>query len=114
MQGYGVAQNKFHKYDVYYHILHTIQSVEPLETEELTLLVRLAALFHDIAKPMVQKKVSKQDDPVYYNHEVVGAKVAKNVMKRLIESFRYMEDGSFNTFDEEEYIFEDSLKESAL
>ena len=28
----------------------------------------------------------------------------------LIESFRYMEDGSFNTFDEEEYIFEDSLK----
>ena len=83
MQGYGVTQNKFHKYDVYYHILHTIQSVEPLETEELTLLVRLAALFHDIAKPMVQKKVSKQDDPVYYNHEVVGAKVAKNVMKRL-------------------------------
>lgn len=28
----------------------------------------------------------------------------------LIESFRYMEDGSFNTFNEEEYIFEDSLK----
>lgn len=28
----------------------------------------------------------------------------------LIESFRYMEDGSFNTFDEEEYIFENSLK----
>ncbi|OEJ13880.1 molybdate metabolism regulator [Brachyspira hampsonii] len=28
----------------------------------------------------------------------------------LIESFRYMEDGSFNTFYEEEYIFEDSLK----
>ena len=28
----------------------------------------------------------------------------------LIESFRYMEDGSFNTFNEEEYIFEDSFK----
>lgn len=56
MQGFGVAQNRFHKYDVYYHILHTIQAVEPLETEELTLLVRLSALFHDIAKPMVQKK----------------------------------------------------------
>lgn len=83
MQGFGVNQNKFHKYDVYYHILHTVQSVEPLETEELTLLVRLAALFHDIAKPMVQKKVSKQDDPVYYNHEVVGANVAKKIMKRL-------------------------------
>ena len=83
MQGFGVSQNKFHKYDVYYHILHTIQAVEPLETEELTLLVRLAALFHDIAKPMVQKKVSKQEEPVYYNHEVVGANVAKKIMKRL-------------------------------
>ncbi len=83
MQGFGVTQNKFHKYDVYYHILHTVQEVDPLETEELTLLVRLAALFHDIAKPMVQKKVSKQDDPVYYNHEVVGANVAKKIMKRL-------------------------------
>ena len=83
MQGFGVNQNKFHKYDVYYHILHTIQAVEPLENDQLTLLVRLAALFHDIAKPMVQKKVSKQDDPVYYNHEVVGSSVAKKIMKRL-------------------------------
>lgn len=32
----------------------------------------------------------------------------------LIESFRYMEDGSFNTFDEEEYIFEDSLKNKKI
>ena len=32
---------------------------------------------------MVQKKVSKQEDPVYYNHEVVGANVAKKIMKRL-------------------------------
>ncbi|WP_300754827.1 DUF4132 domain-containing protein [uncultured Brachyspira sp.] len=28
----------------------------------------------------------------------------------LIESFRYMEDGSFNTYDEEEYIFDDTIK----
>ena len=83
MHGFGVSQNRFHKYDVYYHILHTIQAVEPLETEELTLLVRLAALFPDIAKPMVQKKVSKQEEPVYYNHEVVGSSIAKKVMKRL-------------------------------
>ena len=32
-------------------------AISNLETEELTLLVRLAALFHDIAKPMVQKKL---------------------------------------------------------
>ena len=28
----------------------------------------------------------------------------------LLESFRYMDDGSFSTFDEEEYIFNDTLK----
>lgn len=28
----------------------------------------------------------------------------------LIESFRYMEDGSFNTYNEEEYIFDDTIK----
>ena len=32
---------------------------------------------------MVQKKVSKQEEPVYYNHEVVGSSIAKKVMKRL-------------------------------
>ena len=83
MKGYGVMQNKYHKYDVYYHILHTVQAVERVDSEEMTLLIRLAALFHDIAKPIVQKKIDKQEDPVYYNHEVVGSNVCKRVMKRF-------------------------------
>lgn len=83
MLGYGVDQNKFHKYDVYYHILNTIHHVEKLESDDLTLIVRLSALFHDIAKPVVQKHVDKQEEPVYYNHEVVGASIAKKIMRRF-------------------------------
>lgn len=80
---YGVDQNKYHKYDVYYHILHTLQSVEKLESKEETLILKLAALFHDIAKPIVQKNVTKKEEAVYYNHEIVGASVARRVMKRF-------------------------------
>ena len=83
MLGYGVDQNKFHKYDVYYHILNTVKNVEKLENDDMTLIVKLAGLFHDIAKPIVQKNIDKQEAAVYYNHEVVGSSVAKKVMRRF-------------------------------
>ncbi len=83
MLGYGVDQNKFHKYDVYYHILNTVKNVEKLENDDLTLIVKLAGLFHDIAKPIVQKNIDKQEAAVYYNHEVVGASIAKKIMRRF-------------------------------
>ncbi len=89
LKGYGVEQNKFHKYDIYYHNLHSLKAVEPYLNrqgeydEEMTLIIKLAALFHDIAKPIVKKQVEKKEADVYYNHEVVGAAVAKKIMKRL-------------------------------
>ena len=39
-------KNNWHIYDVYEHILHVVAGVEPEAT------VRLAALFHDIGKPL--------------------------------------------------------------
>ena len=39
-------KNSWHKYDVYEHILHVAEGVEP----EIT--IRLATLFHDIGKPL--------------------------------------------------------------
>ncbi len=77
---YGITQNKYHKYDVYYHILHTLDA-----TPSNNLPVRLAALFHDISKPFTKIKSnnSEGEDATFYNHEVIGAKVARKVMKRL-------------------------------
>lgn len=80
---YGALQNKYHKYDVYYHTLYTIANTEYFETDDMTLTLRLAALFHDIAKPIVQKKVFNKDEPVFYNHDIVGASVTKKIMRRF-------------------------------
>ncbi|MBI4977388.1 MAG: HD domain-containing protein [Spirochaetes bacterium] len=83
VEGFGVKQNRFHAYDVYYHNLHSAAAVPQQEDERATRLIRLAALLHDVAKPRTQRKVEKQKDLVYYNHEVVGSSMARRVMKRL-------------------------------
>ena len=46
-QSVAVPQNRFHAYDVYYHTLHTVDAAPPDKPA-----VRLAALFHDLGKPL--------------------------------------------------------------
>lgn len=78
VENYGVAQNKHHIYDCYEHAL---RSLDYAAKKDYNMHVRLAALFHDIAKPDV--KEGKGEDATFYNHEVVGAKKTANILKRL-------------------------------
>ena len=76
----GVKQNQAHAYDVWEHLIRTLQhSAEkdfPLET-------RLSALFHDISKPET-KGVSRETNQItFYGHEVVGSRVTKKILERL-------------------------------
>ena len=75
---YGVSQNKHHIYDVYEHLLH---SLDYAAKQGFNLSVRLAALFHDIGKPRV--KQGDGPEATFYNHEVVGAKMTEKIMTRL-------------------------------
>lgn len=69
----GVTQPEYHVDDVYTHTLKTIDRAQ----DE----VKLAALFHDIGKP---KTISVDESGThFYQHDVVGAKIARNVMKRM-------------------------------
>ncbi|MCX6745974.1 MAG: CCA tRNA nucleotidyltransferase [Candidatus Parcubacteria bacterium] len=43
--------------------------------------VRLASLFHDIAKPQVKK--GEGPDSTFYNHDIVGAKITRKILQRL-------------------------------
>ncbi len=81
LEGYGVPQNEYHRYDVYWHNLITCDAAPRSKP-----LVRLAALLHDIAKPRTKRVVKKDDgteEVVFYNHEIVGERMAKRIMRRL-------------------------------
>jgi poly(A) polymerase/tRNA nucleotidyltransferase (CCA-adding enzyme) len=77
-EGYGVAQNKHHKYTVWEH---NLLSLDYAAKQKWNFAVRLAALLHDVAKPRVKQGTGP--DATFYNHEIVGAKMAKAMLSRL-------------------------------
>ena len=76
----GVGQNGSHIYDVYEHILRTLQHAAD---KKWPLDIRLAALFHDIAKPQTKRFDKTKNSYTFYSHEVVGAKMTKVILKRM-------------------------------
>jgi len=77
-EGYKVSQNKHHIYGVY---KHSILSLEYAAKKKFNKHVRLATLLHDIAKPRVKR--GEGEDATFYNHEVVGAKMTRQILSRL-------------------------------
>lgn len=77
-EGIDVGQNKHHKYTVWQHSLN---SLDYAASENYSLAVRLAALFHDVAKP--RTKTGDGLDSHFYGHEIVSAKMAKAALQRL-------------------------------
>jgi len=76
----GCEQGGIHAYDVYEHILRTLQGAadKGFSTE-----LRLAALFHDIGKPATRTTGGKNKEYSFFGHEVVGARMTRKIMKRL-------------------------------
>ena len=75
-QGVGVAQNRHHIYTIYNHLLYSLKNCPSSKLE-----VRLAALFHDIAKP--QTKRGEGMYATFYNHDHIGARVVEKILRRL-------------------------------
>ena len=73
----AVPQNRYHAHDVYFHTLYTVDAA-PKDK----LLVRLAALFHDIGKPKTRQE-RETGDATFYNHQFEGEKIATEAMTRL-------------------------------
>jgi len=78
LKGIGMEQNQAHAFTVWEHLL---RSLEHAAKKNFPLHVRLAALFHDIAKPHTRKWQNEQW--TFYGHDVVGARIARNVLTDL-------------------------------
>ncbi len=68
----GVAQTGWHTHDVFGHTLLAVEATPP------DLLLRVAALFHDVGKPSTAK-----GDGTFLGHEEVGAGIARGALERL-------------------------------
>jgi poly(A) polymerase len=66
----------FRHKDVYEHTLTVLEQAMALETSGPDLVLRLAALLHDIGKPATRRK-EPGGRVSFHHHEVVGAKLAK-------------------------------------
>ncbi len=77
-EGVGVGQNKHHIYTVFDH---NIKSLQFAAQYKYPFHVRLAALLHDIGKPRTKRP--QGNDFSFHAHDVVGARMAEKLMKRL-------------------------------
>jgi poly(A) polymerase/tRNA nucleotidyltransferase (CCA-adding enzyme) len=77
-EGYKVSQNKHHIYDCYEH---SLLSLKYAAEKKFNIYVRMASLLHDIAKPRVKK--GEGPDATFYGHEILGAKMTNQILRRL-------------------------------
>lgn len=77
----AIDEHMQHK-DVYTHSLVVMEQAVSRETEGPDLVLRLAALLHDIGKPDTRRR--EPDGRVsFHHHEVVGAKMARKRLREL-------------------------------
>ncbi len=76
--GVGVGQNRMHIYEVFEH---NVRALGVAAQNNFKFEIRLAALCHDIAKP--QTKAGNGPNSTFYDHDQLGAKMTRALLKRL-------------------------------
>jgi tRNA nucleotidyltransferase (CCA-adding enzyme) len=77
LQMVGCEQNRHHAYDVWEH---TMRCVDACRADPV---LRMAALLHDVGKPLSRAVGEKTADYTFHRHEVIGAELALEIAARL-------------------------------
>lgn len=80
VRGIGVDQNQAHSYDVFGHLMRSLQHAADKEWDFDT---RLAAVFHDVSKPETRQWSDEKKDWTFHGHEVVGSRVTKRALEEM-------------------------------
>lgn len=81
----GCTQNPIHhKFNVFEHCIYSVDNIEK------NIVLRYAALLHDIGKPQTRKE--EDGNITFHNHEVIGAKIAVCLLQRLGFSIKFVKE----------------------
>lgn len=76
----GIEQPQAHSYDVWGHLIRTLQHAA---LKKFDLETRLAALLHDIGKPKTKGFSRETGQPTFYSHEITGSRETRKILERL-------------------------------
>ena len=79
-EGIGCAQNQAHSFDVFEHLLRSLQHAAD---KDWPLDVRLAALLHDVGKPATRQWSDEKKDWTFYGHDMASGRMAKKILTGL-------------------------------
>jgi len=73
-----LGQNRFHKYDIFYHSVYTCDF-----SMGYPIHIRFASLFHDLGK-VETRRILDGSEASFHNHEYVSAKHASRILRRFV------------------------------
>lgn len=79
-RGIGVTQTQAHAFDVWEHLLRSLQHAAD---KGWGLDIRLAALFHDVSKPETKALSRETGQVTFYGHELKGSRETRRILDNL-------------------------------
>ncbi|OGG53051.1 hypothetical protein A3C20_03005 [Candidatus Kaiserbacteria bacterium RIFCSPHIGHO2_02_FULL_55_25] len=79
-EGIGCDQNQAHSFDVFEHLMRSLQHAAD---KEWALEIRLAAMLHDVGKPATRVRSDEKNDWTFHGHDVVSSRMTKKILANL-------------------------------